>query len=285
MDLFTTARRLESMIAGRLDSAAQRTLGSPARDPLAVIQSVVEAIDAHVQPIGRGRRIFPYNAVTVTLAASPDERIRFEAVLEHEPSLGDRIVERVRALGADVEALDLTVLYAPAPRSDWNGAAFRLELARRQRPVEVVAAEPPAPGPISLAVAHGAAEQPAYALAQARIDLGRGRDVRDLRHQLLRTNHVAFIDEGGAGPNPSVSRRHAHIAWDFTAREYRVFDDGSAHGTHVLRGGLAIPVRAGARGLRLRDGDEIVLGEARVRVALGEARLQPRSEAPPSAGP
>jgi hypothetical protein len=36
----------------------------------------------------------------------------------------------------------------------------------------------------------------------------------------------------------------------------------------VQRNGATIVVRSGTRGVRLRDGDEIVLGEARLRVSL-----------------
>ena len=66
--------------------------------------------------------------------------------------------------------------------------------------------------------------------------------------------------------NRTVSRRHAHIAWSGT--EFRVFDDRSAHGTRIVRGGKTIPVPAGARGVRLTSGDELLLGSARLRVVF-----------------
>jgi hypothetical protein len=46
-------------------------------------------------------------------------------------------------------------------------------------------------------------------------------------------------------------------------------DDGSEHGTGIVREGRTVPVPRGARGVRLFSGDEIVLGEARVRVRFG----------------
>jgi predicted component of type VI protein secretion system len=70
-----------------------------------------------------------------------------------------------------------------------------------------------------------------------------------------------------------VSRRHAHITAGPEPDCWRIHDDGSAHGTSVLRNGATIAVRTGARGIRLRDGDEIVLGEARIRVRISGARL------------
>ena len=68
--------------------------------------------------------------------------------------------------------------------------------------------------------------------------------------------------------NHSVSRRHAHIVFDAALREYRLHDDGSAQGTSVLRNGHAIQVPSGTRGIRLRSHDEILLGEARLKVRI-----------------
>jgi pSer/pThr/pTyr-binding forkhead associated (FHA) protein len=106
-------------------------------------------------------------------------------------------------------------------------------------------------------------------LALSRIDLGRGLEVRDTRHRLLRTNHVAFV-EGSAAVNQTVSRRHAHIAED-PSGDHRLHDDRSEHGTGIVRGGRTIPVPPGSRGVRLCSGDEIALGEARVRIRIEEA--------------
>jgi hypothetical protein len=48
-------------------------------------------------------------------------------------------------------------------------------------------------------------------------------------------------------------------------------DDGSEHGTGVVRRGRSFPVPRGARGVRLEAADEIVLGDARVRVRFMES--------------
>jgi pSer/pThr/pTyr-binding forkhead associated (FHA) protein len=76
---------------------------------------------------------------------------------------------------------------------------------------------------------------------------------------------VAFR-EGAGDVNQSVSRRHAHISYDPDGRSFRLHDDGSEHGTGVVRLGRTVAVPRGTRGVRLESGDEIVLGEARVRV-------------------
>ena len=79
----------------------------------------------------------------------------------------------------------------------------------------------------------------------------------------MRRNHVAFLDSEDP-VNATVSRAHAHIEY-FAGDGFRVFDDGSAHGTRIGREGRSIPVARGAlRGVRLRHGDEIELGLAKV---------------------
>jgi hypothetical protein len=66
-----------------------------------------------------------------------------------------------------------------------------------------------------------------------------------------------------------VSRSHAHIAWDAETGRHRIFDDRSAYGTTVARGGHIIPVpKGGSKGVALESGDEILLGQARVLFEL-----------------
>jgi hypothetical protein len=91
--------------------------------------------------------------------------------------------------------------------------------------------------------------------------------VRDERRQLVRINHVAFL-ENGEDVNQSVSRRHARIELDERTRRPRVIDDNSAQGTAVIRGGRGIAVPRGSRGLTLQSNDEVAFGQARVRIRL-----------------
>ena len=96
-------------------------------------------------------------------------------------------------------------------------------------------------------------------LSQARVDIGRCRDVRDRGQRLVRTNHVVFVDSADPA-NQSVSRQHAHIASE-GAGDVRVYDDGSVHGTAVVRSGQTIPVPPGSRGVRLRSGTRSCLAK------------------------
>jgi pSer/pThr/pTyr-binding forkhead associated (FHA) protein len=116
----------------------------------------------------------------------------------------------------------------------------------------------------------GVMERWAYSLAAPRIDIGRGAEVRDHRNRLIRTNHVVFT-EGAGGVNETVSRTHAHIAYEPLTGRFRLHDDCSEHGTGIVRGGTTISVLRGTRGVRLQPDDDVVLGEARVRIRFPKA--------------
>jgi hypothetical protein len=268
VDILGTARRLESRIARTLDGAAERIAKTGPLEPLEVMHAIVEAVEREVRPAGRGTHVFPFNRIKLTLSASsPEARARLEAVFDGQPALQDRIADRLRAAGCDVSGLSVKVAYVSHADAQWTRPDFHLELARVARVAQTAApAEAPLPR-LELTILHGSAAEAAYAFTLARVDLGRCAEVRDSRHRLIRTNHVAFADAAG-DLNQSVSRRHAHIDYAADAGDYRIVDDGSAHGTAVLRSGRTIGVPSGSRGVRLQSGDEIALGEARLRVTI-----------------
>jgi FHA domain len=308
MDILGKARKLESKIARKLDSAARELIGSGAREPIEIVNLIVDAAEQEIQSSGRGRRVFPFNRLVVSvLAPTRDARARLEAVLEGEPSLRQRIVERLRAARCSVEDVIVDAAYVGRPQKGWSHHDFHIAFYRDARTdatqelsasarmnaarttsgastrrgaqissmahagtasaAKTSAAIDATPARIELTVLVGTAEQTTYSLAADRIDLGRSVEVRDRRHRLVRMNHVAFIDQRGE-VNQSVSRQHAHITFDAGSATYRLHDDGSVHGTDIMRNGRTITVPAGSRGVRLRAGDEIVLGDARLRVAF-----------------
>jgi hypothetical protein len=277
MDFLGKARRLESTIARRFDRAARDAVGAVTREPLEIVHLVVEAVEHEIQPGGRGKRVFPYNSIALSvLASSREERARFEAVLGGEPSLRDRIVEHLRSKSCSIDDLTLGVAYVARAPKDWRHPQFNLAFARVARAASD-ARRAPAIARIDLTVVRGTAERKTYSFAAKRIDLGRCAEVRDTRNRLVRTNHVAFV-EGSGEVNQSVSRRHAHIAYEPASGGYRLRDDGSVHGTSVVRNGSTVTVPAGSLGVRLRTGDELVLGEARLRIRF-------EGDRPPSSAP
>ena len=181
----------------------------------------------------------------------------------------ERIVSHLHDLGTDVAGLHARIVYVAQPAPDWSAPEFHIDfgrasLAERAQPESSFTHE------IKLTVTSGAADKPTYTLALERINLGRCAEVRDSRNRLIRTNHVAFKDGVGA-TNGTVSRRHAHIDYDQDTKGFRIADDRSAHGTAIIRNGRTIGVPAGSRGVRLQSGDELMLGEARLRVRIASS--------------
>ena len=267
MKFFEAARKLEARLARTFNGAAERVAQTGVQEPLEIVHAIVDAVEDEVQPAGRGTHVFPFHRIKVSVVApSREVRARLEAVIDGRPPLSDRVIERLRAAGCDGTGVSVKVMYVSQPDPRWTHATFHVEFARVApgAAAETTAIAQPA---LDLMVITGAAETTDHSFALARIDLGRCIEVRDSRNRLIRTNHVAFADGSGA-VNESVSRRHAHIEYLAASGEYRVYDDGSAHGTCVLRHSSTIAVPSGSRGIRLQSGDELVLGEARVRVTI-----------------
>jgi hypothetical protein len=274
MDIAGKARKLERRISRTVDAAVDEFMGRSATAPLEIVHAVLDRAEREVQDIGRGRRVFPFNHVRVLIVATPrdkEARARLEAVMAGPPSLSERLSERLRLAGCPATAIGADIEYVRRRGSEWTHADFHVEFDRAAEtpavsvPVAPVAEDTPR---IRLAVVKGSAEQRSYAFSGGRIDIGRRAEVIDQRQRLIRTNHVAFSEEGPEA-NQSVSRRHAHIEFSPHDRCYRIWDDRSAQGTSIVRGGRTIKVPAGARGTKLESGDEIALGHARLRVTFG----------------
>jgi hypothetical protein len=268
MDIVRKLRRLESRLSGSVNAAAQKVTRPGPREPLEILHSILEAVEKRIEPAGRGKYIFPFNQIRICVAAASREtRARFEAVLDSNPSLQVRIVQTLSAAGCESSGVSVQTTYADHSETQWATSDFDIEFER----VPVI----PQPDTQTQALDHklklttvqGTTDSPIYTFTTLRINLGRCPEVRDHRNRLIRTNHVAFAESAGES-NLSVSRHHAHIDCTANAGEYRLCDDRSAHGTSVQRNGKTIAVPAGPRGIRLRSGDEITLGEARLLVEI-----------------
>jgi hypothetical protein len=286
MDIAGKARKLERKITRTVEAAVEEFVGRSEQAPIEVVHAVLDRAEQQIQEIGRGRRVFPFNRVRLHVVAGPtqkEKRARFEAVVAGPPSLSERLIERLRSAGCGMADLGAEVVYVRQRGADWAEDEFHVDFdriptpARREGAPEIPAARAaetlptvPTSGEVTrikVAVVKGSAEQPAYVFTGSRIDIGRRPEVVDKRQHLVRTNHVAFSEDGGE-VNGSVSRRHAHIDRSPDGRSYRLWDDKSAHGTSIIRSGRTIKVPAAARGTRLESGDEIVLGQARLRVTF-----------------
>lgn len=267
-DLMGKARRLESAIAAGVEGVARRVAGgesSASRSPLELIHAIVDDCEREVQPVGRGRRVFPFTHARVTvLASTARDKAYLEASLEGPPSLAERITERLQSSGCAAHQLVVSVAFAARPKHEWSRHDFHIEYGKG-----IAAPVATEPLRLDLTVVTGVAEAPSYVFTTFPVALGRGGEVRDGLQQLIRTNHVAFSESDDV--TATVSRRHAHIEHDISSGSLRVIDDGSAQGTTVVRRGRGHAVPRGTRGLRLQSGDEIVLGRVRLSVTIGDA--------------
>lgn len=265
-NLLPGTRALESRLAAAFEKAAHTVIGPGDAQPLELVEQASDEIARHVHPAGRGRHAFPFNNVSITFAApTPEQEARFDAICAGPPTLHERVLRRLTSAGCGTADVDVNLSFAVAPDPAWTRPEFHIALAR----LDPASRAPRGPAlRVELIITHGAADRGAYSFTTLPIAIGRGAEVRDSRHQLLRINHVAFT-EGGDEVTRSVSRRHARIELDQATRRPRLIDDNSAQGTSVIRGGRGIAVPRGSRGLGLQSGDEIVLGQARMRVRIG----------------
>jgi hypothetical protein len=269
MSILEKTRQFERHIAGKMSDVArslvQRTSG--AREPVELTHAILDAVEREIQAGVRGTRIFPFNTIDISIVApSPADRARLEAIVDGDVRLRDRIGERLLAAGCRASDLTVHVNYVSRAQKNWTDPQFSVAFSRiAAQPVAAPNPDTAAAARIEIIVVRGAAERRTYVFTSHRIDLGRGAEVRDSHNTLIRTNHVAFID--ASDPiNGSISRQHAHLAYEQRTGELRVHDDGSVHGTKIVRVGKTLAVPWRGRGGRLQSGDEIELGEARLRV-------------------
>jgi hypothetical protein len=265
MDIIRSLRRLESRLSKKVNETAQKMTPPNPREPLEIVHAIVETVEKHIEPAGRGRYVFPFNQIRICIAADSSlTRARFEAVFESEPSVQQRIFKTLEAAGCKSTGLIINTICLAQPEPHWTASDFNIEFDR------IPLGNPECDAiqrSLKLTVVYGAAQQQTFVFTTSRINLGRRLDVRDNQNRLMRTNHVAFT-ECTEEPNPSVSRRHAHIESAGSSAEYRLYDDRSAYGTSTQRSGVTIVVPPGPRGIRLQSGDEIALGEARLQVEI-----------------
>ena len=271
MSLFSD---IEKTIERGFRRATERMFGEARSGELLLVhRAILEEVESKVRVAARGKHIFPYSRLVVTLASpDPDERAVYHAAFAEGNRLGQEIRQALESAGCELArsfaveiqtvesgdqpfSIEYSVAPSPAPVPE-SAASTHVEAAPPSPP-----AKPAAPG--RLVVVKGKAERDEYALERARTNIGRLADLTDAEGGMVRRNEVVFEEEGDEA-NSTVSRRHAHIR--FEDGEYRIIDDGSEFGTRVFRDGRPIEVPNGnRRGERLRPGDEIYLGRACLR--------------------
>jgi hypothetical protein len=257
-------QRLRSIFAGHEDEPG-------AREAIELYRDALDQIAGRATAGKRGERIFPFNRVTVELAAENAER---RAVLEtiFDPAqFGDDVRATLREERvAPPENLAIVIHFPENP-----GAEMRVLCERdKTEPGSAVPAAAATTAVLSLLPARlltitGVSSATEFYLERPRINLGREAEITDSLGRAVRRNQLYF-PETAHEANASVSRAHAHLSFDASSKEWRIFDDGSSIGTTLFREGRRIDVPAHAgRGVTLRHGDEIYLGQVRLQFETG----------------
>jgi hypothetical protein len=215
-----------------------------------------------------GKKVFPFNVVHIHVRGIEDSRAAtftgkfFRTYFEQElrGNLDRNECRYLEDLRVDVDVMR----ELPAPGEQWVW-------------VEVESQDRPEGAPrrsARLIVVEGKANQTEIALSKARTNIGRTVDVYR-SEGMIRRNDLAFTEDTEI--NRTVSREHAHIAYDKAAGEYRLFNDRWYHrdqggapacGIWIVRDGLSQEVHRTARGTKLEPGDEIHFGKAVARFQI-----------------
>src|SRR5262249_31670320 len=127
----------------------------------------------------------------------------------------------------------------------------------------------PTPPPLRLVVLCGSSARSSYTFSKLVVRIGRSDAPLDRRGR-PRYNDVAFIDNHDE-THKTVTRGHCHVRYDKRTGRYRVFDEGSANGTRIVRSGEIVDVRSrDPQGVALIHGDELHAGRAVLRINLDE---------------
>jgi len=264
MSLFS---EIEKTIERGFRRWTEKMFGEARSDELLLVhRAILEEVEGKVRVAARGKRIFPYGRVAVTLnSADAEQRAVYQAAFGEAGRLGQEIRQALEGAGCELPR-GFAVEVKTAESGDkpfeieYGVAAPEPAVEPEKQPAAAPAA---VQGPARLVVIKGKAERQEYVLARARTNIGRLAELVDPEGGMMRRNEVVFEEEGDEA-NTTVSRKHAHIRLD--GGEYRIIDDGSEFGTRVFRDGRPIEVPIGnRRGERLRPGDEIYLGRACLR--------------------
>jgi hypothetical protein len=263
-------RRIEKSLDQRLRaifSGGSNEAG--AREAIELYRDALEQIAKRATVGKRGDRVFPFDLITIELRAENPERKAVLETLFDPGQLGDDIRAALReeriALPPD---LTIAVRYPEEATLEMRVICERAE--KPALPVATAVAEG------RLITLTGISSEPDFALDRLRVNLGREAEVLDALGRALRRNELFFAEQAHEA-NASVSRSHAHIHFDAASGEWRIYDDGSSLGTSLFREGRRIDVPAHAsRGVALRPGDEIYLGQVRLRFEAALTGNAPR---------
>jgi len=226
--------------------------------------AVIEHVEHSVVAAGRGTRVLPGPVVVVQVqpAGFKDARA-LGAVME---DLRTVLIERFESMKCIVSPhFQVQIKTVSRRPSGWDPDQRFAVVFEKAKSARVKGTDIVEPRGLRLVVSRGSAQKKVFDLLLPVIRIGRTRFPTDSQGR-VRTNDIAFTDDGSARSR-SVGRGHAEIRFMPDTRTYRVFDQGSANGTHVLKNTRLIEVTPNDPvGTSIQPGDELRIGKAIIRV-------------------
>jgi len=254
-------RRIEKTLDERLRGFFGGSgTGPGSSEAIELYRDALDQIAARATVGVREDRVFPFDRIRVELeAGTPERRSMLEALFVPEQMVGDVRATLLEERVTVPPGLTIAVEYPENLLVEMRVICEKAAAA----PAQAAPAMPLVP--MRLVTLTGVSSAPEFLVDRVHISLGRVDEVLDSLGRAVRRNDL-FFPETAAEANASVSRAHAHIRFEPSKGEWRIYDDGSSLGTSVFREGRRIDVPAHAsRGVMLRAGDEIYLGQARLR--------------------
>jgi len=255
---------LGKVVEGVRSAIDPRAATGPDATMLDLRAAVIEHVEHSVVAAGRGTRVLPGSVVVVQVHSAGFKDTRALGVVMED--VRAVLIERLEAMKCTVPAhfhvQIKTVSRRPAgwDRDQRFAVVFEHAKSTRVKGTDIVE-----PRGLRLVVRRGSAQKKVFDLLLPVIRVGRTRFPTDAQGH-VRTNDIAFDDDGSARSR-SVGRGHAEIRFMPDTRTYRVFDQGSANGTRVLRKARLSEIAPNDPvGIAIQPGDELHFGKAVVRV-------------------
>lgn len=252
--------QLDRWIASKVKRLTTRFSGEPgAMEVLEIRREILQDVRDKIKPVGQGKTLFPYDSVAIRICAqNGEERDLRQAALSESGDLERDIAALLTEAGCPIPAGFNVVVEVVEAELAAAERPFHIDYSSHKVAQKTVAAARPT---IKLTVVRGEADATEYVISVERVNIGRLKEVVGEKDGLRRRNDIAFEDT-----EITVSREHAYLRYDSDSGKFRVYDCGSQRGTSIFREGRRLEVPRGpTRGVQLQSGDEIHLGEARLR--------------------
>ena len=252
--------------SGRLDAfvdglMTRKLRGERPPTPAELLSGILTGVERGISVAAEGP-VFPYNRVMLDLKVENAER---KAELRGA-------LDRQQIAAAVIKHLETQCRIPADLRVDLRTQAGYVKAATCDVEFRNVRAhaEPRPAAAAKVALLMRADGSDGIPLGEGTFNVGRVAEVHGRDGRLIRRNQVVL---DGEAASRTVSRAHARIQGTPVdgALTFLLFDDGSRHGSTIVRDGRAHKVHRGTIGMRLQDGDEVYFGDVRLDFGLQPA--------------